>query len=132
MVLKDFHVTIEEGVLLHLLSYARYMDMFTVPEAVSQQGIARGLGIERSHASSTLKHLETNGFVNDRLVHFREGSRKKKGYFLTMEGVTRAHEVRKRVMEMKMTLVDLQGGRRELSLNDAVPLVSGNMWLAIH
>ncbi len=123
MGLKDFQLTVEEGILVHLLRYVSYADMYTVPESVSQNGLSSALGIQRSHASSTLKIMRKKGLVQERLVHVRGASRKKKAYFLTADGTVLARTVADRIKDVPMVYIDGQGERHEVILEDAASLL---------
>ena len=88
-------MTVGERIVLHLAQYSKIQDSFDVPLDVSQDGIAAALRISRAHAAIELKKLKEAQEVSERLAHIRRGKTKRKVYFLTPKGETRAINVRK-------------------------------------
>ncbi|MCK4613430.1 MAG: helix-turn-helix transcriptional regulator, partial [Thermoplasmata archaeon] len=86
-------VPVNHRILLHLRSYQRYRDRFEVPFALSQMGIAGHVLIHRAAAARSLKEMTEKGFIISRTKHVVRGSRKRKVYFLTDEGLRAAQEV---------------------------------------
>lgn len=87
-------LTVGERIVLHLAQYSRLQDDFDVPIDVSQDGIAAALRISRAHAAIELKKLKESEEVRERLAHIRRGKTKRKVYFLTPRGESRAGNVR--------------------------------------
>lgn len=87
-------LTVGERIILHLAQYSRFQEDFDVPMDVSQDGIAAALRISRAHAAIELKKLKESEGVSERLAHIRRGKTKRKVYFLTPKGETKASHVR--------------------------------------
>jgi len=119
MALKDFHLTIEDGVQLYLLDYIRYIDLFTVTDAISQEGIAGALGIRRSHVSSALKNLKKKDLLIENLLHFEGSTRKKKAYFLTDVGLHNARKIRSLITDTKVKLRKEDGSEHDTTVGKA-------------
>jgi len=87
-------LTVGERIILHLAQYSKFQDDFDVPMDVSQDGIAAALRISRAHAAIELKKLKESEEVSERLAHIKKGKTKRKTYFLTSKGETKASHVR--------------------------------------
>ncbi len=94
MSLAQFDLTIEDGILLHLLHYSKFQDEFEAPCEITQPGIAEAIGIRRSHVSYVIKSLKVKGVVFEKIAHVRDLKRKRKIYFLTPNGVEYARKIR--------------------------------------
>ncbi len=114
--LRAFNLTVGEGILLHLFPYRRSTDAYTVPLAVSQEGIARRLDISRGHVSSTLKTLKERGLVEERLCHIKSIPRKRKSYFLTDAGIVSARALKRRLRAIPLTVIEGTGEERETTI----------------
>jgi hypothetical protein len=56
-------VTVKEKILIHLFGFSKYRDDFEVPQKVTQDGMAKVIGVRRSHIASALKDLKALEFV---------------------------------------------------------------------
>lgn len=79
-------LTVQEKVMIHLYRFRAFSEVFDVPEAMCQSGIAKGVGVRRSHISSVIKNLRSKDLVEERLAHIRGGKRRRKVYQLTFKG----------------------------------------------
>jgi len=86
-------ITVSERILFHLNSYVKYEDKYEVPFDVTQDGISQACQISRAHAAIELKKLRATGIVEERLSHVRKGKSRRKAYFLTFEGKSKAATV---------------------------------------
>ncbi len=112
--------TVKERILLHLLSYARKVG--APPVDVTQKGIAKAVGIRRSHAPRALKQLVSGGEVleaRDRVA----GGREMKVYALSERGLVQAEALAERVAALPVTVVHGES-RRELTLGEAMEAYS--------
>ena len=76
-----------EKVLLHLDKFKRFENQIEVPLAISQEGIAKATEIALPNLSITLKKLEEEYLVYEKLCHMQGRERSKKAYFLTDTGI---------------------------------------------
>jgi tetratricopeptide (TPR) repeat protein/DNA-binding MarR family transcriptional regulator len=83
---KAAGLTVQERALLHLHRFRAFLDAFEVPAATCQPGIAKGVGVRRSHVSIVLKGLRDKGLAQERMAHVHGGKRRKKVYQLTAKG----------------------------------------------
>jgi tetratricopeptide (TPR) repeat protein len=86
-------LTVSERILYHLSNYTKFEDKFEVPFDVTQDGISQACSISRAHAAIELKKLRAAGIVEERLSHVRRGKSRRKSYFLTATGKSKAAQV---------------------------------------
>ena len=118
MALGQFKLTIEDGILLHLLHYSSYRDEFEVPYNITQPGIAEAIGIRRSHVSYVIKGLKIKGFVDEKIAHIPNMVRKRKIYFLTGSGMDYAIKLRNNVEQRSVGLIEIQGDTKRMKLSE--------------
>jgi len=100
-------ITVSERILYHLGSYVKYEDKYEVPFDVTQDGISQSCSISRAHAAIELKKLREAGIVDERLSHVRRGKARRKAYFLTQAGKSKAQDVQQYVRQNGIaTMVD--------------------------
>lgn len=105
-------LTVAERILIHLFQYHRQRTEYESPDDVSQQGIARAVGISRAHAALELKKLKDRGQVEERTSHVRGASSRRRVYFLTRPGEERARGIREGALGMEVQWFDLEGKPR--------------------
>ena len=86
-------LTVSERILYHLNSYLKFEDKYEAPFDITQDGISQACSISRAHAAIELKKLKGANIVDERLAHVRRGKSRRKVYFLTTLGKTKASEV---------------------------------------
>ena len=79
-------ITVEEAILLHLLDNSRYSPEDTAPMDLAQAGISRALGVRRSHISMSLDVAKSKDNVEEHLARVKGESRRRKCYYLTIQG----------------------------------------------
>jgi ATP/maltotriose-dependent transcriptional regulator MalT len=112
MTLKDFNLTIEDAIMLHLLDYTKFQGEFEVPYEITQPGIADAVGIRRSHAANVIKSLKDKVQVEERTAHVKNIPRKRKSYFLTDSGKEYIIDLRNNLAEK---MVKLKGNKNEIN-----------------
>jgi len=86
-------LTVSERILFHLNNYVKYEDKYEAPFDVTQDGISQACSISRAHAAIELKKLKASGIVDETLKHVRKGKARRKVYFLTTNGKSKAVDV---------------------------------------
>ncbi len=86
-------LTVSERILYHLSNYVKYEDKYEAPFDVTQDGISQACSISRAHAAIELKKLKASGIVDETLKHVRKGKARRKVYFLTTIGKSKATDV---------------------------------------
>jgi len=88
------NLTVAERIVLHLQQYQKLQDSYDVPIDVSQDGIAAALCISRAHVAIELKKLREGGDVVEKLAHIKKGKTKRKVYFLSSNGESKAAKIK--------------------------------------
>ncbi len=96
-------LTVSERILYHLSAYVKFEDKYESPFDVTQDGISQACSISRAHAAIELKKLRAASIVEERLSHVRRGKSRRKVYFLTMSGKSKASHVVQYVKECGIT-----------------------------
>ncbi len=86
-------LTVSERILFHLNAYLKFEDKYEAPFDITQDGISQACSISRAHAAIELKKLKAANIVDERLAHVRRGKSRRKVYFLTMSGKTKAADI---------------------------------------
>ena len=110
-------LTINEKILLHLLENNRARDEREAPQSVTQRGIADSVGIRWNHVPRAVTKLKKLDYVFERLSHIVGKTRRQKAYFLTDEGLLSARNLRERVMDGDVYLVQPDGQRVKMRLS---------------
>jgi DNA-binding PadR family transcriptional regulator len=110
------HITVKEKILIHLLSYSKYKEEVEVPVQVSQEGMAKAVGVRRSHIASALKDLKDLGQVEEKKARVIGEKRRKNAYFLTHEGQAEALRLKRAVLEKKILLKAEDGTVKEIEI----------------
>ena len=116
-----FWLTVKERVLVHLLDHYQPVETGRVSKApitVSQEGIADAAGIYLTHASRAAKELEKKGLVDGKLGYVEGVSRKRKVYFLTPAGVSKAREIKTHLEQKKILVRGLDGKVNRVKLSE--------------
>lgn len=74
-----------------------------VPKDVSQEGIAEGVGISRSHVPRTVKSLIGEGLIEETKRHVRLRDKRVKVYFILPRGIKKAMELEEKAMSRVVT-----------------------------
>ena len=96
-------LTVSERILYHLNNYVRYEDKYEAPFDVTQDGISQACAISRAHAAIELKKLKASDIVDEKLKHVRRGKARRKVYFLTMSGKSKAADVLQYIKDNNIT-----------------------------
>jgi len=78
--------TVGERILLHLSRHSRYQRDYVCPRAMTQAGIADGLGVSRGHVAVELKRLLGREHIASRHAHIPDACSRLKVYHLTHLG----------------------------------------------
>ncbi|MEW5760943.1 MAG: tetratricopeptide repeat protein [Candidatus Thermoplasmatota archaeon] len=101
--MKKF-LTVEDKILLHLYEYTKYSEGFESPFAVTQDGIGEAIGVERSHIPRAVKSGIDKGLISERTSRVSGKERVRKVYFLSWNGVSKANELRAKLLDEVVTL----------------------------
>ncbi len=118
-------VTVNERLLLHLLECFANRDVMDAPFALTQEGIARALGIRVNHVSRAVKALQSQRCVTESTAHVHGESRKRKVYLISHEGLAAAQSLVRELGRGTATVKDERGTTKEVTLADARKLPGG-------
>ncbi|MFH0816526.1 MAG: AAA family ATPase [Methanobacteriota archaeon] len=76
----------------HLAPFARLANSYLQPDLVTQDGIARSVGIARNHVPHAINDLIANDYVTSRKARVDGAARRKTCYFLTEGGLQSSKE----------------------------------------
>lgn len=112
------HVTVKEKILIHLISYSKFRDEGEAPVQISQDGMAKAVGVRRSHIASALKDLKENELVEEKKARVIGEKRRKNAYFLTHEGKTEALRLKEVFLGKKILLQEEDGTLKEIKISE--------------
>ena len=87
-------LTVKERIQLHLFDYTRFVEAYEAPPEVTQEAIARTVGIRVQHVNQYVRPLMAEGLVEERVSHVKKSVRRLKTYFLTPKGRSQAGALR--------------------------------------
>ena len=93
LVSKGKRLTVGEKIQIHLLDYTRYRGELQAPIDITQDGIAKRLGIIRSAVPRAVGTLIEKGLVDEQLAHIDGLTRRRKVYVLTDKGIIESREL---------------------------------------
>ncbi|MEF8873429.1 MAG: tetratricopeptide repeat protein [Candidatus Thermoplasmatota archaeon] len=109
----DTNFTAKEKILVHLFNYYGKNEGYTLPVAITQEGIAEKVGLKQNTVSYAVRTLVEEGLVEEQTRRIKNKKQKRKAYFLTEEGVDKAEEVRDELADTQV----------KVELNDEEKLV---------
>ena len=77
-------VTVKDKIVLLLSQYTNLDNEYELTVDLTQDGIARGVGITRSHVAINMTTLKSSSLVEERLGRVKGHSRQRKIYFLVI------------------------------------------------
>ncbi len=102
-------ITLEAKLLLVLNGHLGSEDLVTVPDAITQGGMAREFRIRRNNISRSLSELSGRGYIRSRTKHIKGLQRRRKAYFLTEEGINEAQSVIRDISPRLISVRNLEG-----------------------
>ena len=90
-------LTAKERILLHLLDYVKFAEAIEVPRSITQDGLARAVGVDLRHLTQYLRPLVREGLVRERVAHVRGIRQRRRVYGLSESGQIEGYRLRDRV-----------------------------------
>ncbi|UCH89464.1 MAG: tetratricopeptide repeat protein [Thermoplasmata archaeon] len=115
---QRIYLTAEEKILIHLFDYSKFRNQWEVPFNVTQEGIASAVGIARCNVSREIKKLREKEFIEERVAHIKGVVRKRKVYFLSMDGMVPAKQIKAHLENSVIKFRDSSGILNEIKLTD--------------
>jgi DNA-directed RNA polymerase subunit M/transcription elongation factor TFIIS len=110
-------VTVKEKILIHLFGFSKFKDEFEVPQKVTQDGMAKVIGVRRSHIASALKDLKFSEFVEEKKTRIEGNERRKNAYFLTPLGEAEAIRIKESVLDKKVKIRLEDGSLKDVKIS---------------
>jgi hypothetical protein len=120
-------VTVKEKILIHLLNYTKYREKAEVPVQISQDGMAKAIGVRRSHIASALKDLREAGQIEEEKTRFRGEMRRKNAYFLLHEGQGEALRLKETLLEKDVILKKEDREEKKLKISEINKNIEGKL-----
>lgn len=122
MTKKKFRLTVQEQIMVHLNEFKNFDEqLLEVPFGVTQQGVAKAIGVVRSAIPRAMKRLVEKGYVKEDVAHITNLTRRRKVYFLTLDGLIQTKKLIGNLEKLKVKVQDPEGGGEqylELILNE--------------
>lgn len=109
-------LTVKERIQLHLFDYSRFADSYESPLEVTQEAIARAVGIRVHHVNQYVGPLAVEGLVQERVGHIKKSSRRRKVYSLTPNGRSQAADLRAHLLREEVPFQDRSGQMQNVPL----------------
>lgn len=91
-------ITRQDRIILYLNKYVNVpRNGYTMPQTMTQDGIACALRMSRSHVSNVLNILEEKGLVEHGWAHSGGGPRRRRIYYLLPLGIATVPEIQERM-----------------------------------
>jgi tetratricopeptide (TPR) repeat protein/DNA-binding MarR family transcriptional regulator len=100
----NLSLPVDKRILLHIMEYSRFENQFEVPFAISQEGIAKAIGIRRDNVPRAMKELKTADLVIEKVARVEGVYRKRKVYFLTEHGYKFIQDLKNKVLNSEILL----------------------------
>lgn len=106
---KKTLLIVREKVILHTLSYHRFLQDSDAPASSTQEGIADAVGVGRNNISKIVNALAKEGLVDVLTKHVKGFATIKRVYFLTTQGFQVALELKKEIEAVPISIIDFDG-----------------------
>jgi ATP/maltotriose-dependent transcriptional regulator MalT/DNA-binding MarR family transcriptional regulator len=106
---KKFRLTVQEQIIVHLFSFKDFDDLLLeVPFGVTQEGVANAIGVVRSAIPRAMKRLIEKKYVNESVAHITALTRRRKVYFLTLEGLVEARRLVENLQKINVKMKNIE------------------------
>lgn len=113
-------MTVRERVMLHLSRYSDVDNVYNVPQAIGQSGIAKSIDASQNMVSYALNTLKKGGYVIENPAHFEGIKNKRRAYFSTEKGKGLAKSIEKKLNNEVIKIKDFDGKIKEMKLSNLV------------
>lgn len=110
-------VTTEERILLYLSDFKGMEERFEVPEALTQESIARAAAIQRKHVSRYLDDLVREALMVERKAHVEGRRQRMFVYHLTPQGWRRSQTIKEYLRGLRLP-VRVRGEIKQMTMEE--------------
>jgi len=116
--ISSIRFTIEERILLHLLDYINCHLKIEVPPSITQEGISQTIHVHRKHLPRSLKKLIEKNLIEEKTAHITGKKQRMKTYYLTLNGKSKAYELRDSIININIYIKDKKGCLKKILIKD--------------
>ena len=116
-------VNLPERCLLYLLDRAGARGDDSDAEKLAQASIAEALHARQAHVSRAMRRVCARGCAKIVKIHVRGRGKRRLAYMLTSKGLREARELRQRLEDAVVNVIDLEGSERECRIRDVYALL---------
>jgi hypothetical protein len=109
---------VKERIQLHLFDYQRFQEEYEAPIEVTQEGIARAVGINIHHVTQYVRPLLSEEMLQERTSHIQRGTRRRKVDLLMVRGRNRAASLRSTLLAGEVPFRSRSGKIREVPFTE--------------
>ncbi|MBS3782487.1 MAG: AAA family ATPase, partial [Candidatus Thermoplasmatota archaeon] len=100
----DTNFTAKEKVLVHLLDHYGNEEGYVLPVELTQEGIAKQLGLKQNTVSYAVRKLVEEGSLREETRRIKNKKQKRKAYFLTDKGFKEAKDTREKMVNTEVDI----------------------------
>ncbi len=113
----DTNFTAKEKVLVHILNNSGDKEAYALPEEVTQEGIAKSVGLKQNTVSYAVRKLVEEELLNEKTRRIKGKKQKRKAYFLTDEGIKEAKKTKEKIAEAEVK-VEYGGQKKVIKIGE--------------
>ncbi len=117
-------ITVKTKILVYLSDYLNFKDRYIYPNEITQEGIARAIGITVTHVPRELEDLLEKGLVMEIKGRVKDKEKRVNVYFLTPSGITEVERIKNLIGSIK-----IEYNKRKVKLSDMVEKYGKMTWL---
>src|SRR3990172_2847934 len=122
---RKLHFKTPDRILLHLLNYVGSEGEITLPDDLTQFGIADAIGLGRTTVSKAIRRLIKMGAIRSDRAHVPSGRLRRTVYVLTESGVGMANARKREIEEEIVRFRDGPDSEQNLRMGDVPNLLPG-------
>ncbi len=117
-------ITVKTKILVYLSDYLNFKDRYIYPNEITQEGIARAIGITVTHVPRELEDLLEKGLVMEIKGRVKDKEKRVNVYFLTPSGIMEVEKIKNLIGSIK-----IEYNKRKVKLSDMVEKYGKMTWL---
>ncbi len=117
-------ITVKTKILVYLYDFLNFKDRYVYPWEITQEGIAKAIGITVTHVPRELEDLLEKGLVEEIKGRVKDKEKRMNVYFLTPSGILEVEKVKDEIGSIKV-----EYNKRKVKLKDIVEKYSEMNWL---
>lgn len=111
-------VNASKRVLIYLSKYRRYAGEMDASMEITQIGIADAIGIATANITRVLRPLINDKSIEAHCIHVPGIRQKRLAYYPTNFGLQRAQDLKERILNAEICVIDLEGQRKTMTIKE--------------